>query len=223
MRYDADRLPAEYTDLVLLLSKISTVWVRVLIRTYEGKDLEIRFDGVPGVFCNGAPMVVGGKELCVWETEIVDDGLWDVCIEYRHTKTEDTTRKSYLQMLEQKCEDYGYCVVSAGDCLCLECMDRVIFNGFSIESSEALCRDFGIDFEKVCAEAIKDRVSTYEVLRSRISQDDMECMYCSDEKDVARNTKDGSANTKVTTEKKNEQKMAVEGVKIFNETLHSKL
>lgn len=212
MKFDVKTLPAEYTDLMLLLTKLPFRYEKILIRTYEDEDLMLVRN--KDQLKTDAPVAMGGDTFNVQKTKITEDGVWDIFIDYYNLNPDDIKRHSFLETLEQQCERHGYAVVLLSfDCLYLEIMDRVIFQGFSIEGSRELCADFDIDYEEICAEAIRRRLPTYEVLRDRITAQDMKQMYES-------NTKSSTVPKQPKPDKEPQQMKSVEGVNIFHETLH---
>lgn len=180
MKFNGSRLPAEYTDFMLLLSRLPFDCTKIKIRSYAEHDLILREvdKGESSAFCDDSPLCVLGHYFKVTMQNIVEDCLWDCCV-YSEGITKDLfARSSRLKWLESLSEEYGYAVTTIGNgVMYFEIMDRVVLNGYSIRGARELCNDFGIDYSKLCSQALSKRKSTYDLLRLQISENDMDRMY----------------------------------------------
>ncbi len=180
MKFDGSRLPAEYTDFMLLLSRLPFDCIKIKIRSYAEHDLILREvkRGESSMFCDDSPLCVLGQYFKATEQDFAEDGLWDCCAYFAGITRDFFVRSSKLMWLETLSEEYGYAVTAIDDdAIYFEVMDRVILNGYSIRGAQELCNDFGIDYSMLCSQALSERKSTYDLLRLLVSEKDMDRMY----------------------------------------------
>lgn len=219
MKFDGSRLPAEYTDFMLLLSRLPFDCVKIKIRSYAEHDLILREvgKGESSAFCDDSPLCVLGHYFKVTEQNIVEDGLWDCCV-YSGLITKDLfARNSRLKWLEALSEEYGYAVTAIDKgVMYFEIMDRVVLNGYSIRGARELCNDFGIDYSNLCSQALSKRKSTYDLLRLQISEDDMDKMY------YPKDNTENNALVEDSSKVSEQDKSAAEEACVFNENVSGK-